>query len=105
MCDCYSLMFICFYIDIFIWLLKNILVIEVLLLYYIFVCYPYCPTFRLSDLGVSHIRSDNRDSTVALITIKGSPLAARKTNDFREFLERNKVKNIKYMITNFGIRE
>ena len=31
----------------------------------LFVGYPYYPTFRLSDLSSTHIRSDNRGSTVS----------------------------------------
>ena len=52
----------------FIRLLKNITVIKVSFLWYIFVCYPYYPTFRLSDLDPSQFRSDNRGYTVFLLS-------------------------------------
>ena len=50
----------------FICLLNKITVIKVLLLQCIFVYYSYYPTFRLSDLGSPHIRSNDRGSTVVV---------------------------------------
>ena len=43
---------------------------------YFFVCYPYYPTFRFFDVNSSHIKWDDRDSTVLTKQLKESYFVA-----------------------------